>query len=77
MDMVQSEHERPHFISLEKESMNTRSEIDQTTPATIEKPELITRQSENPGPDHHGYNAYDLELISTWSWEGNPNTEEA
>ena len=38
--------------------------------------DLTTGRPDQAGPDPAPYDAYDLELISTWIWEGNPNTEE-
>jgi hypothetical protein len=53
-----------------------RSDTDQTTPVTADIPDLTTGRPDQAGPDPAPYDAYDLELISTWIWEGNPNTEE-
>ena len=53
--------------------MKARSEIDQTVPVGNQRPP----QGGEAGclEDEILYDAYDLQLMAAWEWEGNPNGE--
>ena len=57
--------------------MENRSQIPQTTHLLVnDAPEANASGAPSLKSDAFEYDAYDLQLIAAWSWEGNPNGNE-